>query len=152
MLKIQNGKLTNKHYAFALPQGFSIATGGDALETSHFGFYSDDKRVQIFVVFETSNGTPEEEFEVLCEDCEFIKKSDYIKVKRGKKEAVGLYYNSSNDVEEYYEELYNFDGDEKENQLCIYISFFKEENDKTTLADVLARPEIKEFWNSVEYF
>lgn len=147
MLKIKNGKLTHAHFAFALPEGFNLITEHEALECENISFVSDDKKTFIKITFDKTYGAAEEDLTGLCADCGFVKKGGFLRVKRGAGQAVGLYYATADNRLQYYEELYDFDG-----FVCNRFSVYIEHNaEAVPLESVLKAPQVKNFFDGIEY-
>ncbi len=149
MLKIKDGKLIHAHFCFALPEEFYLIVDHDTSEIENLTFVSDDRNTVIKVTFTHSDKSEKEDFTELCNDCEFIPEGRPFSIRRGEGAATGLFYRQDDYSYAYYEELYSFAGSAV-NRISIYI----EHSAKSALSfeNILNQPNVKAFWNSVQYF
>lgn len=154
MLKIKNGKFYGSNYAFALPEGFYLNVipaakcGGKRLELANC------EGVTIIIFFNNRiNPAKKDMQETIDANESLIKIGDFISVKRGEGEGVGLYYRDTMNSCEHYEEFHDFkENMDGETQLDIDIALFTHGRKDRTIQKVLELPAVKAFLESVEYF
>lgn len=149
MLKIKGEELIHSNFSFILPQGFNLITDHEISEIENLLFVSDDKNTTIKITFTRSQKSEKEDFTDLCSDCEFIPLGRPFEVRRGAGTATALYYRQDDCSSFYYEEQYSFEGNGV-NRISIYIEHSVKSG--LSLEKILNQPEVKAFWNGIEYF
>ena len=151
MLRVRNGRLETEHVAFAMPEGFCLEQN-DLLGMGYLRFISADRKVLIAVAFDKTYGTEEQELNTLLQDGDLIRTSDFLRIRRGVREGVGVFYRNGTAAEEYYGEAYAFPEEKGANQFFVYVLHCRGgEKDEPSLKEILGSPNVKSFFDSIEY-
>lgn len=155
MLKIKNGKLYGSNYSFALPEGFylnvssAVKFGSKRLELA-----SIDGLIIMIYFHNRGCCAKKETQEIIDANSNLIKMDDFIPIKRGACEGIGLYYRDEVAKVEHYEEMYDFKKNRYgETQIDIDISLsISKYGNIQSIREAIELPTIKAFLESIEYF
>ncbi|MBD5583904.1 MAG: hypothetical protein HDQ88_02395 [Clostridia bacterium] len=151
MFKIDGTRLVSDSIAFNLPQGFNLIFRSE-VDGNGISFLSDDGKVGIDIFFTQETCIPQEHILQFCKEKIFVALSGIFKVKRGQGEAYALFYNDVDTGDKFYSECYPFT-DKKLFFNRVYIELCVDEkgDDKFVAKSALLLPEVKAFFDSIEY-
>ena len=156
MINIKDGKLFGPNYSFAIPKGYQHIEGLDSFSDEDLVLASEDNKYLNIVVYFQKEGLHAKKHiqEMFDKNSCFIKMSDVFSVKRGKGEAIGIFYENTFGATQHYIELYDFKKNEDgETQIYIDISLWSGRGeDRQTIQEAVKLPIIKAFLEIIEYF
>lgn len=159
MVKVKNGKLVASNISFALPEDFNLTLQPTGCGVHLLQFQSEKRVVKggiiyIDIQFDDAELTAQEAMEEFAEDCDLTIKADFKPITRGKGTALSAHYYGG-EYSDMYEERYDFPRNKlNQNQVAVSVQLMANRRGKfsKTIFEVLELPNVKAFFDSVEYF
>ena len=159
MLKVKNGKLVASNISFALPEDFNLTLQPVGCGVHMLEFKSEKRVVKggiiyIDIQFDDTELTAYEAMREYAEDCELKIHGEFKPITRGKGTALSAHYFGGG-YSDTYEERYAFQRNAlNQNQVTVCVQLMSNRKGKlsTSIFEVLKMKNVKEFFDSIEYF